>query len=89
MSDPIEAIVAGALARAGVVYIRDGQGETFGLDFYLPSFGVYIEVKAYHTARVSDQMARAADVIVIQGRAAAEAFAAMLDGARGSQRAEG
>lgn len=39
------------------------------LDFFLPDFNVYIEVKRYHTPRIADQLQRAPDIIIIQGGA--------------------
>ena len=78
MHDPIEGIVGSALSVRGVRYVCDGDGDTKALDFYLPDFGVYIEVKQFHTERVSEQMTRDPNIIVIQGRAAAEAFASLI-----------
>lgn len=78
MTDPIEDIVERALLRAKLGFTKDGEGNTRGLDFHLTDFDIYIEVKQFHTDRVTEQMSRVSDVIVIQGRAAAEAFAKML-----------
>jgi len=78
MTDPIEKIVADALYSRGVEYVIDGTGETCGLDFRLVATDVYIECKAYHTPRTSEQMARVENIIVIQGKRAAETFAALL-----------
>ena len=76
--DPIEKIVADALDARGIEYVIDGKGETRGLDFRLQASDVYIECKAYHTPRTSEQMSRVENVIVVQGKRAAETFAAML-----------
>lgn len=77
MEDPMEAIVAQALTAAGVGFSRDLGGENpSGLDFRL-SDGVEIEVKRFHTPRIADQMARAENVIAIQGKAAVEHYAAL------------
>lgn len=77
-ADPIEKIVAAALDARGIAYTADGQGETHGLDFRLDGIDVYIECKQFHTPRTAEQMSRVSDVIVIQGRRAAELFADML-----------
>ena len=77
MEDPMEAIVAQALTAAGVGFPRGLGGENpSGLDFRL-SDGVEIEVKRFHTPRIADQMARAENVIAIQGKAAVEHYAAL------------
>lgn len=77
MEDPMEAIVAQALTAAGVGFSRDLGGENpSGLDFRLCD-GVEIEVKRFHTPRIADQMARAENVIAIQGKAAVEHYAAL------------
>jgi hypothetical protein len=72
--DPVEKIIAGALDITGITYLR----EINGLDFYLPWSDVSIEVKQFHSARISKQMARAENVIAIQGRGAAELFAQII-----------
>lgn len=80
MTDPIEAIVASALTSAGVAFERDGANTSRPpLDFYLPDFDLYIEVKQFHSDRIAGQMAKAENVIAIQGRAAALAFARMIN----------
>ncbi len=75
MSDPVEKIVAEALTERGFKFDRDNAVD---LDFYLPSTGVYIECKQFHTPRAIEQMARVPNVILIQGVAAALAFAMMI-----------
>jgi hypothetical protein len=77
ITDPIERIVADGLDAAGIAYVHE-DATTKGLDFRLVASGVFIEVKQYHAARIATQMARDPNVIAIQGRAAAEWFAAML-----------
>ena len=80
-SDPIEKIIAVALDSAGIRYVLDGDAPkslTHNLDFYIPDFGIHIEVSAYYTARKIEQLSRADSVIYVQGRAAANAFAQLL-----------
>ena len=73
--DPIEAIVASALDAADIAYRRDCP-----LDFECDGFA--IEVKQFFTPRVTTQLEGRTDVILIQGRAAAEKFAKLIVGAR-------
>lgn len=75
ITDPVKRIVADALDRVGVVYQTHNSLE---LDFYLPSYEIYIEVKQYHSPRISEQMSRNPNVIAIQGIEAARAFADLL-----------
>ena len=74
--DPIEKIVADALDARGIAWKCDDNGT--GLDVALDGVGVCIECKQFHTPRTNEQMARVENVIVIQGRAAAQMFAAMI-----------
>lgn len=76
--DPIEQIIATALDARGIAYTMDGQGDTKGLDFRLLASDVYIECKQFHTPRTCEQTSRVENVIVVQGRRAAELFAALL-----------
>lgn len=81
-TDPVERVIFEALSDAGedFVFGRDGgiNGPTKGLDFYLPSKDLYIEVKRYHALRVVSQMARVENVIVCQGLPAAEYLAGLI-----------
>ncbi|MDP3405079.1 MAG: hypothetical protein Q8S03_10345 [Brevundimonas sp.] len=72
--DPMEAIVAAALDRAGIGYVRIPK-ETAGLDFRLTGTTVHIEVKRFHSPRIAEQMSRTEDVIAIQGEPAVKWFA--------------
>ena len=78
-NDPIERIVAAALLGAGIPFIHESQNKSQCLDFVLPDSGVYIECKQFPTGRTSAQIAPFPNVIVIQGRDAAHAFAAMIN----------
>lgn len=72
-TDPIEKIVEEALNQADIRHLQDRM-----TDFYLPELGIYVECKQFFAPRIAEQMARVENVIVIQGRKAATAFAAML-----------
>lgn len=65
MDDPMEIAMASALRDAGIRFVLDDAGS--GLDFYLPDFDVYIEVKQFHSDRIAEQMARRKNVIAVQG----------------------
>lgn len=77
-NDPMEAIVAEALDTAGMTYTTGlGGGNPSGLDFRMAN-GIEIEVKRMHSPRIADQMARAENVIALQGEAAVRFFADLL-----------
>lgn len=79
-SDPLEQMVERALIRAGIPFEsdRDGKGR-YNLDFYLPEQDVSIEVKRYHTPRISEQMSRATNIIALQGEASVRFFCDQLE----------
>lgn len=58
--------------------ICEREDHKSGLDFFLPGLDVYVEVKQFHSPRISEQMSRKPNVIVIQGMGAMEAFATLL-----------
>lgn len=75
-TDPMERIIEDALIAAGIAYESDfGNGTPHNLDFDLTDYGIAIEVKRMHSPRISDQMARADNVIVAQGKEAVEFLA--------------
>jgi transcriptional regulator with XRE-family HTH domain len=77
--DPIERIVEQALIDAGIRFITDeGGGTESRLDFRLIDFDVEIEVKRFYSIRSTEQIARAPNVILIQGERAAHFFAAAI-----------
>ena len=78
MADPMEKIVREALDAANIFFVEEEDERALGLDFYLPIVGVHIEVKQFHSERISEQMSRAPNVIAIQGIEAARLFAKML-----------
>lgn len=75
MEDPIEKIIKEALDHAGISYSQDSA---VGLDFYIPAHQIYIECKQFHTPRISEQISRVSDVIVVQGKRAATILAAWI-----------
>lgn len=78
ITDPMERLIADALDDAGIGYETGlGGGNPSCLDFRLEN-GVEIEVKRFHSPRVGEQMARADNVIVAQGKEAVEFFALLI-----------
>lgn len=77
--DPVELTVAAALISAGIRFVHESETKGQALDFLLPDFGdLFIECKQFATDRTGAQIAPFPNVIVIQGKAAADAFAKML-----------
>lgn len=64
-ADPMEEATEKWLLMNRIKYRR--MDAEIGLDFYLPDFDLYIEVKRFHSPRIGEQMSRAENVIVIQG----------------------
>lgn len=79
VKDPTELIVEDALTSQGIAFVSDERDpRNQNLDFYLIDFDIHIEVKTFHSDRIAEQMSRAPNVIAIQGRKAANAFAEMI-----------
>jgi hypothetical protein len=73
-SDFLENSLVKQLISKGISFFREGENKEQRLDFYLPEYDVYIEVKQYHTDRVSQQLASQENVILIQGKKAMKFF---------------
>lgn len=69
--DPMEAIVEAWLISRGVSFTRHHPSR---LDFHLPTLGLFIECKRFHSPRIAEQLSRVPreDVLVIQGIGAFE-----------------
>jgi hypothetical protein len=82
INDPMELIIAAALTDAGIRFHHqtDKNSKAFAarLDFYLPDYEVYIEVKRMSTHRIASQMGRVANVIAVQGKPAVEVMAGLI-----------
>ena len=74
ISNPLEQAIADKLTALNIEFRHDSQGGTKNLDFYLPAYDVYIEVKQFSTPRSKEQLERADNVILIQGVKALEFF---------------
>lgn len=79
-SDHLESKIAKALEDAGVNFKHESQGGNQRLDFYLPEYGIYIEVKQYSTDRSAIQLALHDNVILVQGVISVEFIAKLLTG---------
>lgn len=80
ISDPMERLIAGGLEAGSFRYSHEGDRDAVGqtLDFHLRDLDIYIEVKRFHSPRIADQMSRADNVIVAQGKQAVELLAQLL-----------
>lgn len=73
-SDELEKQIGDALIEANIKFERKHQR----LDFFLPKYDVYIEVKKYHSERVVKQLATQDNVILVQGIKAVKLFCEKL-----------
>jgi hypothetical protein len=77
-SDHLEKQLADCLKAAQVQYRHESLVPGQRLDFYLPDFDVYIEVKQFYSDRLTEQLKAHDNVILLQGRKAVDAFARCL-----------
>jgi hypothetical protein len=77
-NSPLEQDIADALTFAQIEFVHESPGQTLGPDFYLPQFGLYLEVKGGHTPRIAKQMARVSNVIAVQGVEATKFLVGLL-----------
>lgn len=85
ISDPIELMIAQSLNMANIEYIHESERTGIpqlpgqrNLDFEIPAWKIFIEVKQFHTDRIADQIKGFENVIVIQGIEAARFFCQMV-----------
>lgn len=78
ISDPLEQRVAEVLEKNNFKFIHESENNGSSLDFHIPLYDVYIEVKKYHSDRISKQLAQKDNVIVLQGKKAVDLFILML-----------
>jgi hypothetical protein len=66
----LEQRIEDALVRARIRFVRECNDRemTRRLDFFLPDFDIFIEVKRFHSDRIAEQMAHAENVIAVQGQ---------------------
>lgn len=77
-ADHLEAAIGHALKIVGIPFVHESQNKEQGLDFYLPVIDVYIEVKQFHTDRISSQTKQHDNVIVLQGVKAVKLFCMLI-----------
>lgn len=70
--DHLEKRVARALDECRIEFVHESENKEQDLDFYLPFFDVYIEVKQFHADRIARQMSSKDNVIAVQGTKAVE-----------------
>lgn len=76
---PLERMTARALDGAGIRYLTDYEGKALDrLDFYLPDFDLYIEIKGGHSDRIAEQMSRHPSVIAVQGKTSVKFLVKLL-----------
>ena len=79
ISNPLEKQVADALDAREIKWLHEDEaGNVARLDFYIPSSGVYVEVKQAYSPRCDAQLSRAENVILVQGIDAVRAFCDLL-----------
>ena len=77
ITDPLEQKIAAALDESGIRYRHETEGGQ-RLDFYLPDFDTYIEVKRFHSPRIAQQTETQDNIIVLQGVKSVELFIKLL-----------
>ena len=75
-ADHLEAEIGALLTERGIRFIHESQGAA--LDFYLPDYDIYLEVKQFYSERVIKQLALHDNVILIQGRRSIAVVRALL-----------
>lgn len=77
-ADHLEKKVAEALYEVGIEFVHESENKEQVLDFYLPFFDVYIEVKQFNTDRISKQMSSKDNVIAVKGTKSVNLLVTML-----------
>lgn len=78
ISDPLERLIADGLNALGVKW--EHPDHPIRLDFYLPDYNTYIEVKQFYTPRTEKQLEyhKGANIILLQGKEAVRTYLKML-----------
>lgn len=66
----LEQKIANALKEENIIF----ESNAHRLDFFLPDFNVYIEIKKYHSERSNSQLQSQENIILIQGKKAVDLF---------------
>lgn len=79
---PLEQKLAQAFDRLDIAYIYESEAEAQELDFWLPDYKIFVEVKWKMTTsdpdRVMNQLKKHANTILIQGQQSVDAFISLL-----------
>jgi hypothetical protein len=77
-ADHLEKKITEALNKANIEFTHESENKEQILDFYLPLFDVFIEVKQFHTDRISRQMSLKDNVIAVQGKKSVDLLVSIL-----------
>ena len=77
-ADHLEKKLAEALDEVGIQFVHESENSEQELDFYIPFFDVYIEVKQFHAERIARQMSSKDNVLDVQGMKSIDLFVTML-----------
>ncbi|CAB4218679.1 hypothetical protein UFOVP1605_41 [uncultured Caudovirales phage] len=77
ISCDLEQSLADSLTEVGISFIHESQRKQ-RLDFYLPDFDIWIEVKKFDSERTGEQIKSQENVVLIQGKKAMEFFIGVL-----------
>mgnify|MGYP000246292980 CR=1 FL=1 len=77
-ADHLEKKIAAALDEVEIEFVHESESKEQVLDFYLPFFDVFIEIKQFHTDRISRQMSSKDNVIAVQGTKSVNLLVTML-----------
>ena len=78
ITNPQEIQIKEILESKGIDYVHESQNNGSRLDFYIPKYNVYIEVKQYYSERSNSQLSSQDNVILIQGKDAISFFKLLI-----------
>lgn len=77
-SDFLEEHLGKQLEFNGISFVHESQNKNQGLDFYLPKYDIYIEIKQFYSERILKQLSVKDNVILLQGKKAVDLFIEMI-----------
>lgn len=81
-ADDLEEMVCKALYEADVEFTHESEGAF--LDFWIPKWHCYVEVKKFHTDRIAGQLYPHTDVILLMGKQSVKQFCNLLNQSNGT-----
>lgn len=77
---PVEKAFMALCEKREIKYTRPEKEKhnSSNLDFYLPYYGLYVEVKAFSCDRIHDQIKDHGSVMVLVGESAVQAFGELI-----------